>query len=302
MVTGLVGCAGLEDPSERTTFVQADHDQVDLLWVVDDSSAFMETVQRRLADAVPVIVEPLRRLDVRMAVLPTTVGASLDPVSFRGDEADLDWLADRLQVGADGSDREQGLQVALQALDPARGFVRTEGHLVVVFVSDEDDCSDQGKLAGTLGSACYTAANRLEPVVTYLAAYDALHDGALNRTTVVSIGAGAGSSCPLGLPQDRYAEVAEATGGPLLDLCATDQTENLRTIARHAAGQRQVWRLPEPAYAPSLRVTVDATPVDDVAYEPEGWQVRFFQPHVPEPGAVIELSYEIDSWFSPPTP
>ncbi|MEM6928509.1 MAG: hypothetical protein AAF602_16355 [Myxococcota bacterium] len=301
MASGLVGCAGLEDLSERTTFVQADHDQVDVLWVVDDSSAFMETVHRRLANAVPVLVDPLRDLDVQMAVLPTTPGAPLDAVPWTGSEADRDWLAGQIQVGADGSDRERGLQVALDALDPSLGFVREEGHLVVVFVSDEDDCSDRGQLAGSLGAACYTSANRLEPVVTYLTAYDELHGGALNRTTVVSVGAGVGSSCPLGIPQERYAEVAEATGGPLLDLCAADQTANLRTIARHAAGQREVWRLPEPAYAPSLRVTVDGTPVD-VAYAPEGWQVRFPEPDVPEPGAVIELSYDLDSWFVPPTP
>lgn len=51
-------------------------------------------------------------------------------------------LKSNLQVGVCGSGQEQGLFAALEALRLNPSFRRSQSRLVVVFVSDEEDCSD----------------------------------------------------------------------------------------------------------------------------------------------------------------
>ena len=82
------------------------------------------------------------------------------PLSCDGDIAgDWDaWGRCHLQVGADQSftaNLESGVKAAWMALDPAglnaaqaAGFLRPDAHLLVVFVSDEDDCSISEEFCG----------------------------------------------------------------------------------------------------------------------------------------------------------
>jgi len=291
------GCAPdvafVEDGWRQASFVQSEHEMVDVLWVIDDSSSFMAHVQRNLAHAAPLLVGPLDGLDVQMAVVTTTLGAPLEPFAWSGADADVAWLAERLQVGASGSDQERGLQAARDALAPPLGFVRPEGHLVVVFVSDEEDCSHQGALGDDLGAACYTDARRLDPVEDFVAFFTGLHGGAANRFTAVALGAGTESSCADPVPQERYARVARASGGRVLDLCG-DAGVQLVQVGEIASGRRSAFRLPDPALEASLQVSVDGVASDRFAYQPRTWLLEFPVEALPPPGAVIHLTYRID--------
>jgi hypothetical protein len=75
-------------------------------------------------------------------------------------------------VGVNGCGYERGLaaiRIALGSLEPTynAGFLRDEAVLMVVVVSDEDDCGEVGDitegLAGIGGSACYYAAKGVDP-------------------------------------------------------------------------------------------------------------------------------------------
>jgi hypothetical protein len=43
----------------------------------------------------------------------------------------------------------------IEGVGPNAGFLRPDAHLLVVFVSDEDDCSDEGVLDGLVNFLCY---------------------------------------------------------------------------------------------------------------------------------------------------
>ena len=62
-------------------------------------------------------------------------------------------FADRIQVGIGGSDKEKGIDAAYQALSEPLisgyngGFLREGATLSIIYLSDENDCSDRGALA-----------------------------------------------------------------------------------------------------------------------------------------------------------
>ena len=81
-------------------------------------------------------------------------------------------------VGVEGSDKEKGLEAAAYAVSlamtapggPNEGFVRpSPAHLLVIIVSDEEDCSDNGALEGRTASnvpvynVAYPLMKRLNP-------------------------------------------------------------------------------------------------------------------------------------------
>src|SRR5690606_25028489 len=83
---------------------------------------------------------------------------------------------ERALVGIGGSGREKGLQVAEYALSPIMttgpnaGFLRETANLLVVIVSDEEDCSDRGALGIERGdnTACYSERDKLAPVSSFV--------------------------------------------------------------------------------------------------------------------------------------
>ena len=115
-----------------------------------------------------------------------------DGVLWTGDYRDAAGVVDwgRLQedfrclasVGNCASGIEQGLAAMEFGLDPdaphalAAGFPRQDANLVVVFVSDEDDCSTDGGWQPESDGECYWASSRerLAPVSHYAAVLEGL--------------------------------------------------------------------------------------------------------------------------------
>lgn len=117
--------------------------------------------------------------------LPTVIRSR----DYRREDGALD--TDRLKlhfgcnatVGLRGSGFEQGLEAAVTALSHEllqtanRGFLRDDAHLAIIFVTDENDCSDRGALERDRGYECEWDADLLVPVETYAAALRALKPG-----------------------------------------------------------------------------------------------------------------------------
>ena len=193
----IVSCsdeAALNRASTTDKFEQAASNEVDILWVVDNSIS-MANEQENVAAGAADFVENIKtsRMDLHLGVISTDV--SLENLSagvllgnppyltnacelddIQGNESECDGYADdfgsRVRMGTGGSDQEAGLEAAWMALSPPladtrnAGFLRKDAMLNIVILSDENDCSDFGALGdGSTGENCYTQYEKLRPVV-----------------------------------------------------------------------------------------------------------------------------------------
>lgn len=144
-------------------FALADTSKVDILLVVDDSPGMLPN-QRAFAEAMPTFVNRLNAvdgLDWRAGVISTDLADQGRPqTGTSGGEcpASLPEFVDRstpggglalscnVLLGQEGSEFEQGLEAARRAIEGNAEFLRDDARLVVVFFSDEDDCTAQLEL------------------------------------------------------------------------------------------------------------------------------------------------------------
>ena len=153
-------------------FELANPDEVDILFVVDNSSGMLEN-QRTLASAMPQFVNRLNAvegLDWRAGVVTTDLSESGTPAvgpAGQGDcPADLPLFVERTTTrpevalacnvvqGEAGSEFEQGFETARRAIEGAAEFLRPTARLVIVFFSDEDDCTGQAGLDRSDANNC----------------------------------------------------------------------------------------------------------------------------------------------------
>ena len=231
-LAGALGCRGSIAPASTST-VGVRNLPVDIVFVVDDTDS-MANRQRRLALGVPSLVAALQDATINARIGVTTTSADLDdPDAGRllGDPpmlglADADALADRMEVGIDGSPFEGGLEAALLAVDGKNpGVPRYNSRLALVFVTDENDCSHQGAITGGGPGLCHTEEDALVPVADYLEAYEAIAP-----TVVHGIVGIPGSTCADAFMGQRIGEAIEATDGILADICAADYIDAMDAI------------------------------------------------------------------------
>lgn len=322
VMAGLTGCAldaTIELDRLAETFIQAPNDQVDILWVIDDTTT-MAGAQAQLVEQFDSFAEVLDDAEIlyRMGVVTTSSGPWDDELwapelasdaYFTPAQGSAAAFAEQLLVGTEGSDKERGLAAALLALTgegsetgPAQPFVREGADLLVVFVSDEEDCSDGGALQGDSPTSCYTSPERLVPVEQIVEALHAVH-GDANRVLAAGIVGTESSDCADVYHGARYQRVARATGGWVADICDEDWSEALAALGAHATGLRNSFRLQEAAEPGSISVFVDQVeliedPEEGFTYDPATWMVQFAPDMVPQRGATIRIEYAGDaSWF-----
>ncbi len=210
----------------------------------------------------------------------------------------------------DGPAKEKGLWAAKTALYPARdggeadgwnaGFLRKDAKLAVIFVSDEDDCSDEGNPLDGDQIACYTRANELRPVFEYVGDFQAIKTR--DEDVVVSAIVG-----PEGMSNDtecgansaagkRYIAVSEEMGGVIGSICESDFSDILFQMGLSAAGMRTHFPLSRPARAESIQVFVNGEEI----LQGEGWvfdeetnAVDFYGEAIPPRDTHITITYYI---------
>src|SRR5262245_14986294 len=176
LAVAAAGCASetvFFPQTQIDTFSQAPSNEVDLLWVVDDSYS-MGNEQSTLAEGFESFAGGLETsgTDFHIGVITTSFDDQ-DPnrAVLVGDPPFLTMNDDYVRlfeerataVGVSGSDKEKGLAAAVEAVSLQMTsfgglneyFIRPEAQLMVVVVSDEDDCSDSGALEGQPPEACY---------------------------------------------------------------------------------------------------------------------------------------------------
>ncbi len=248
LTAGLAGCNAHDltpiDDSLRAVRVEwsprLESNQVDILWVVDNSGSMQEE-QIELSARFDEFVIALADLqaDFHMAVVTTDSGdrgvfqvepgESLQNNCFAAPELlaycdDIefeqrfmvsdDYLIDpddpsqgldsaRLSrefrcaatVGDCGNGFERGLQTMVEALSdenldgPNAGFLRDDAFLVVIFLTDEDDCSNNDSFQVTRDADCYAAERReqLVPVERFYEQLVEMKSGANEKVLIAGI-------------------------------------------------------------------------------------------------------------------
>jgi hypothetical protein len=317
MVSTFLGCGSEQQVTRQTakdTYEQAPTDQVDILWVVDDSVS-MADEQAGVAAAFDAFVDQMTttELDFRLGVVTTDMESSTRRGRMIGDPPyltaeDKNFVEDfqaRVQVGTEGSDREAGIDAAYQALSEPLlssvngSFLRTGAVLSVIYLSDENDCTDRGALDGfDTPAACYDAADLLIPVRELAAEYETLktHDERILVSAIV--GPPIKANCDGAVPGVRYQAMAAAFGGLDESICQKDFGDIMAELGVQASGILSTFRLSNAAVEESIEVWVDdvAVPqgeIDGWTYEPTTWIVELHDDAIPPRGSSIVINYEI---------
>lgn len=156
-----------------------------------------------------------------------------------------------IQSLGNGAGWEKGFWAAKTALYPVEdgglsgaggfneGFFREDAKLVLIFVSDEDDCSDEGNpLPGENQEECYTMKAQLRPVFEYVSDFRALknRDEDVVLSAIVGLGNDdASDECQKSTSTAyRYLEAVDDFGGVAGDICQTEFSEILNELGLNA--------------------------------------------------------------------
>lgn len=324
LVASLSACTPDNDlarQSQEDIFFQEPTDQVDILWVIDNSLS-MTDEQNEVGDKFQSFITSLEdsKLDFHVGVVTTDtdntaqngrlMGVTPGTVTVIGNDTPdyVQVFQQLVQVGTDGSDKERGIDAAYKALseplisDYNAEFRRDGANLSIIYVSDENDCTDRGALAGQDGEACYQHSEALVSMKDLIADYKTLEQ--VNTRVLVSaiVGPEIVDNCDGAVPGFRYQTMAEAFGGLQGSICEKDFSEIMSELGLAVSGVLTSFQLSYPAFEGSLEIYVDeaAIPEDPVSgwtYDAEYWIVRFDGDYVPPRGSKITALYEVASAY-----
>lgn len=335
LLVGLLGCHRSDDlkfnQSVTEVFEQVPTNEVDILWVVDDSVSMVEEQQRVHDGAADFITNlDVSGMDFHLGVITTDVeaeGASVlqgEPPYLTNADADYtEAFQERVAgVGTEGDQMESGYEAAINALTSPKidnenaGFLREDATLAIIVLSDENDCSDFGAFEeDATGFNCDSPGAPLVPVADLLTMLrDAKgidsHSSLLSLSGI--IGPPAEEGCANAIPGERYAEGISLVGGVDANICATDYGDIMNDLGLVAAGLKSTFTLANVASEPSIQVTV--TPAEGASYEvssdaTNGWTYEasptshliFNGEGVPPRGSSFSVSYEVVSTGSIPS-
>ncbi len=308
----LIACSqesGFSAVVQEEVFFQEGAGAVDILWVVDDSVS-MQNEQEQVAAGFEDFIDALQgdAIDFHLGVVTTDMDLSNtgrgrlvgEPTVLTPEDDYVALFQERVLVGTDGSDKERGLQAALKALVSAEGFVREEAGLAVIFVSDENDCSDDNAYDDeAAGLRCYEEPDLRIPVQQYVEAFQELKGD--RRLSVSSIiGPAVSEGCEDSWPGSRYESVSERLSGLIGNICDADYTALMAEIGERITDPERIFALQNPAVEESIEVEVDGEliapdPEQGWSYEAEFYEVRFDGEWAPPFESTITIRYEIGS-------
>jgi len=314
-VVALGGCS-IENtflPQHKNdVFDQAAVPAVDILFVVDNSASMSEE-QIALADGFQSFIDQIETAAIDFHIGIITTSQDTDdpnrghligdrPLFLTRSDDYVNLFDQRVQIGTNGSDKEKGLDAAQNAISLNMltkwniGFVRPGANLLIIIVSDEDDCSDDGALDGQDAKACYQQRELLVPVQTEV---DRIRSRKIQGELVQIAGilGPFDGSCQDSYPGRRYAQAVLQTGGLLGKICDADWSSTLGSLGLNAIGILDQFKLSSAADPTSLVVSVDGTQVseddtDGWTYDSLHWLIIFHGTSVPPEGSEITVEYD----------
>jgi hypothetical protein len=319
LTASLVGCANEHDilvMDFEDSFYQAGTDMVDMLWVIDDSNS-MANEQFKVAEGFEQFIFAMGmaedEVDFHLGVVTTDMDLGNEqrgllvgePAFLTRDDGYLLEFMERVQVGTLGSDKERGLQAAYHALtDPDAldyndGFLRSEAVLALMFVSDENDCSDDNFLDDDqAGSLCYDIKDKLVATAEYIRLFQSVKGigGRVVASTIV--GPEVAEGCTASWPGKRYITLANELDGVNGNICDADYNAVMDDIGARITAPQRTFYLSYNPVEDSLAVYVDdelieGGELDGWVYDDEYVSVDFPGDYVPDFGSSITIAYDI---------
>jgi hypothetical protein len=276
---------GHSGAANTETFDQVANRPLDILVVVDNSAS-MEQEQNNLAGKLAPLLNAVVDTDWQIGVVTTDPNQNcLRKLIRKGDADAANLFRNAVTAGINGSGNERGVLMAVRSLSGSclsQRWIRDESTLAVLFVTDEDNCSN-----GTdCGNNNYGKASYL---YDYLAAirepgknarvYGIFWHPSQDQTM-----------CPTALNKANiYADLVSKTNGTWGSICDADYSATLTNISQNilvVLNSRFTLRyMPDPG---TLRVFVDTQEVT-TGWTLSGKVVEFATP--PADGALVTVSY-----------
>lgn len=297
LLVGLLACSQVQVVAidQGDTFTQeGGHVTTDILWVIDDSGTMSEE-QQALALSLPTFLNALLQADIdfHLGVIrtdasnPDTAGILQgEPNILTRETPELATeFAETAAVGINGEREERGFSAVLTALEldspglPNAGFVRSDAELAVLFVSDEDDQSDE-----TVGSFV----QRLQR-----------HKGSQRLSLHALVGdvpMGCSASTGAADAGTRYLQAVDATDGVSSSICG-ELKPWMKAVVQHLAHLQDTFPLSKVPDPGSIEVRVEDVllherEVDGWTYLPDINAVRISGTPMPEAGQTISIVYD----------
>lgn len=270
--------AGMVDGTVVEEFYQGDGpwEKADILFYVDQSGS-MRNNKRILSNNFENFASRLDSLDLewQVGVVTRDTGCFNHGILTRDTPSLVEAFTDAVdELGGDYT--EAGLTLAERALTESYGgcndgFLRSDAKTTLILVSDEPEQSPSP------WDHYVNQIRELAPSATITAIVGDVPDG-----------------CATAEPGSGYYEASVATGGAFMSICAADWSPYFDTIATMtASGTTDTFvltSLPDPA---TITVTVDDVPSTDWTYDATLNAILFAEGAVPEPGAHIQVSFEL---------
>lgn len=320
----LAGCSDNDFTRANSVdvFQQAPSNEVDILWIIDNSVS-MRNEQEAVAAGAQDFIGRLTTTDIdfHMGVITTDVSTSNpDAGALLGTPSVLtpstpsyvQEFQERVLQGTEGDDQERGLQAAITALTAPMtntrnvGFLRDEAMLSIIVLSDENDCSDFGALgANSTGEDCYSEYDKLTPVADLVRELRELKEDS-NRVIFSGIvGPDASENCDDSVPGKRYFTAIDMLNGVTGDICQTDYGAVMDALGEITSGILTSFSLDYVPDPETIVVTVDI-PGQGAHEVPQdgnnGWTynddptspaIDFHGTEIPPRGSEITVEYTI---------
>ena len=311
---------GTYETEHTDIFIQSSGQDVDVLFVVDDSGS-MGDEQSNLSNNFTQFIGEASTWNNAYHVGVTTTDIDVAAGQLVGnpryvDNANWESFKSNVKVGTSGSGTERGLAAAQMALSlpntsdstiscaadadcaepdacydgfcggPNRGFLRPDSSLEIVFVSDEEDQSPAD----------------LSFYINFFKSIKGFfNDNLLHVHAIVGPPGGCSSASGDAVAGMRYIDVANATGGNVVSICDSDFASGLETIGEIAFGLKVQFFLTRVADPLTVDVKVGGVPCEDTSGGAANWtyladsnSVLFeeFGGCMPQPGEEIQIHYE----------
>jgi hypothetical protein len=310
--------AGTFETHQVDEFIQLSGQDVDVLFVVDNSGSMSEE-QSNLANNFSKFIGEAATWNNDYHLAVTTTDVEAEGGRFVGSprfltKSTIGTFSNNIKVGTNGSGTEQGLLAAQLALSlpntsdssiactkdadcsspdgcydgfcggPNRGFLRQDASLEIVLVSDEEDQSPSD-------------------LSFYLNFFKSLkgffNDNLLHIHVIVGPPGSCSSSNGDAGAGLRYRDIAQSTGGNVASICESNFATALKSIGEIAFGLKVQFFLSRPAEAATIAVTVNGAaclssgganwtynaPSNSVVFNEAGGCM-------PQPGEKIRIEYD----------
>lgn len=274
-------------------------ERIDVLWVIDNSSSMLAE-QQKLAENFPVFLDFYlgSGLDWRIGVISTDTWDDTQSGKLQGGAGYL-WVdatvpdpsavfEDMALLGRDGSAAEKGRRAIWLALtDPDAiawndGFLRDDARLSIIVVSDENDATSNDPSMGELATVLQ----------------------GLGREVTISAIVTPETPCGINKPGLEYAQMVQATGGLLLDICEEDWSPLLEALGILAGGLSRTFYLPRRPVEETIEVWIEDEGVridfaaDDWTYDPVANAITFVD-YTPRAAAEVHVRYTLRATVAP---